>query len=172
LNHRPYDPIDEPAIRGFTCSTGPWWEAEVENWIRSDAVGWLSAGSARFQRRNLHLAEDDGELVAVFAWRDIVEIDADGIWLDVVAVTASRRHSGVGRQVLALVLAHLVAVERGEDVIAGLVHPNNVGSQAMLVDAGWQPVRDMRGYRLMVGRIGSDDGRRRQILRMPRTKQD
>jgi hypothetical protein len=97
---------------------------------------------------------DDGELVAVFAWRDIVEIDADRIWLKVVAVTALRRHSGVGRQILALVLAHLVAVERGEDVIAGLVHPGNVGSQAMLVDAGWQPVRDMRGYRLMVGRIG------------------
>jgi hypothetical protein len=93
-------------------------------------------------------------LVAVFAWRDIVEIDADGIWLEVVAVSTARRHSGVGRQVLALVRAHLVAVEREGDVIAGLVHPGNVGSQAMLVDAGWQALREMRGYRLMVGRIG------------------
>jgi RimJ/RimL family protein N-acetyltransferase len=154
LTHRAYEPADEPLLREFRCSTDPPWEDEVEQWIQADAPGWLFGSQARFQRRSLHLVMDDGELVAVFAWRDIVEIDADRIWLKVVAVTALRRHSGVGRQILALVLAHLVAVERGEDVIAGLVHPGNVGSQAMLVDAGWQPVRDMRGYRLMVGRIG------------------
>jgi hypothetical protein len=144
---------DEVLVDGFRCSTGAPWEDEVEQWIRSDAIGWLSARPARFQCRNLHLVEDRGELVAVFAWRDIVEMDVDGIWFEVLAVSVPRRHCGTGREVLALAEAHLLTVEREGDVIAGLVHPDNVGSQAMLAAAGWQQVREMRGYVLMVGRI-------------------
>ena len=53
---------------------------------------------AAFQRRNLHLVEDKAEeLITLFAWQDIVRVDVEGIWLEVLAVSLQHQHKGTGR---------------------------------------------------------------------------
>lgn len=155
-HHRPFVPGgDAQQLVGFSCSTGAPFEDEVENWINDDAVAWLNdVPYATFQRKNLHLVESDaGDIVAVFAWQDIVRIDVDGLWLEVVAVAVAHQHGGVGRQVLADAKAHLATVERDGDVIAGLVHPDNQRSRDMLLADNWVRVGELDGHDLMMGHV-------------------
>lgn len=118
--HRPFAPgPDAQRLAAFRCSTGTY-EDDVEHWINHDAVAWLNdIPYATFQRRNLHLVEDDaGGLVGVFAWQDIVRVDLEGIWLEVLAVAVDHQHHGTGRAVLTLAKSHVATVESDGDAIA------------------------------------------------------
>jgi len=71
VNHRAFAPgADAPRLATFHCSTGTAFEDDVERWINTEAVAWLTDVPYNlFQRRNLELVEgDDGELIAVVAW--------------------------------------------------------------------------------------------------------
>ena len=146
--------VDAVRLGAFRCSTGPAYEAEVEQWINRDAARWVNdAPHATFQRRCLHVVEESGDLVAVIAWQDIAWIDVEGIWIEVLAVAVAQQHRGTGRAVLRLVLDHLATVDREGDAVAGLVHPDHHRSHAMLTAAGWTEIGEMDGYILMVGSL-------------------
>lgn len=99
---------DAARLNGFACSTGAPFEVEVEEWIRTTAVLWLNdLPRARFQRRSVGFVEDGDELVAVVAWQDIARIDLDGFWLEVLAVSLDRQHSGHGTRAYDLTTDHL-----------------------------------------------------------------
>lgn len=143
---RTLDPAgpDARALAGFVCSTGPSFEDEVQDWIRSDAIGWLNdIPKAAFQRRHLSLAENGSSLVAVAAWQDILRIDLDGIWLEVLAVAAGFQHGGNGQASYDLVTDHLRTVDREGDHVVGLVHSDNERSQRLLDRNGWRRIADL-----------------------------
>ena len=154
--HRSFQPgSDGPALTGFRCSTGSAFEDDVEQWINQQAVLWLNdLPYATFQRRNLVLVENDrGDLVAVYAWQDITRIDVEGIWLEVLAVAVDDQHAGTGRTVLAEAKTRIVAAPHDGQVIAGLVHPDNTRSRAMLEADGWLQIGQLEGHDLLVGRL-------------------
>ena len=145
---------DAALLAGFACSTGPPFEAEVEDWIRTTAVAWLNdIPRARFQRRVLGLLEDGDELVAVVAWQDIARIDLEGIWLEVLAVSVARQHDGRGSQAYALAIDHLRTVDRDGDHLAGLVHVDNDRSGRLLITMGWTAVTTWGDHEVWVGRL-------------------
>lgn len=153
---RPFDSTagDASRLAGFSCSTGEPYEDEVETWITTRAVAWLNdVPRTTFQRRALALVEDGDELVAVVAWQDIVRVDLEGIWLEVLAVATTHQHSGVGRQIYELTVDHLEAMDRDGDHIAGLVHADNVRSRRLLTDVGWSAVTALDDHDLWVGSI-------------------
>ena len=97
---RPFSPDggDAAFLEQFAYSTGPGFEDEVEEWIRTYAVGWLNdTPRAVFQPRQLVVLEDAGAVVAVAAWQDIVRVDLEGIWIEVLPVAAAAQHGGKGR---------------------------------------------------------------------------
>jgi hypothetical protein len=57
---------DDDALAGFSCSTGPWFEDEVEHHIRVDALACALASDGPLSYRLL-LFEEDGKLCAVGA---------------------------------------------------------------------------------------------------------
>lgn len=153
---RPFDPAagDSDRLASFTCSTGPPFENEVEAWIGSWASAWLNdIPRTAFQRRALALVVEGDDLVAVVAWQDIVRVDIEGIWLEVLAVDTSHQHSGRGRQVYDLTASHLAALDRDGDDIAGLVHQKNGRSKRLLAEVGWNFVAPSDDYELWVGRL-------------------
>ena len=153
---RPFDPAagDGARLLGFTCSTGHPFEAEVEPWIGAQATLWLNdIPRTTFQRRALALIEKGDDLVAVVAWQDIVRVDIEGIWLEVLAVKSSHQHSGQGRQAYDLTVAHLRTIEREGDYIAGLVHGDNGRSKRLLSAVGWSFVSPSDDYELWAGSI-------------------
>lgn len=153
---RAFDPSAEDVARlaEFACSTGPAYEDDVEDWIRTRSLGWLNdVPKAIFQRRQLMLVEDGADLVAVSAWQDIVQVDLDGIWLEVLAVASTSQHGGRGQQAYDLVLEHLRGVDRDGSVLAGLVHVDNQRSQRLLTRNDWQSVAPWHDHELWVGRL-------------------
>ena len=153
---RPFDPAagDGDRLAGFTCSTGQPFEDEVEAWIGTRASAWLNdIPRTTFQRRALGLLEEGDDLVAVVAWQDIVRVDLEGIWLEVLAVATSHQHSGRGRQVYDLTIDHLGTIDRDGDHIAGLVHGDNRRSQRLLTEVGWTSVGRSDDHDLWVGAI-------------------
>lgn len=143
---------DAIRLAGFSCSSGQSYEDEVEAWITTRAIGWMNdVPRTTFQRRALALVEDSDDLVAVVAWQDIVRVDLEGIWLEVLAVAIDYQHSGVGRQIFDLTLDHLGTVDRSGDRIAGLVHVENVRSQRLLTTVGWSAVTTIGDHDLWVG---------------------
>ena len=151
---RPFDPAagDGDRLVDFTCSTGQPFEDEVEAWVRSRASAWLNdIPRTTFQRRTLTLVEEWDDLVAVVAWQDIVRVDIEGIWLEVLAVDTSHQHSGRGRQAYDLTADHLATVDRDGDHIAGLVHRNNQRSKRLFSEVGWTFVATSDDYELWVG---------------------
>lgn len=152
---RDYDPAgDRPRLAAFTCSTGATFEDDVEEWIRADAVGWFSdVPRATFQRRALSLMEEGDSLVAVVAWQDIVRVDLDGIWLEVLAVSVDEQHRGKGEEAYALVIDRLRTVDRDGDELAGLVHVDNARSQRLLTSVGWVVVSTWDDHELWVGHL-------------------
>ncbi len=121
---RPYDRTGEDLERlaEFTCSTGLPFEDAVGDWIRHAAVGWVDdAPRSTFQRRALALVEDnEGGLVAVAAWQDIVRVDVEGIWLEALAVAADHQHSGTGQRVYYLIVDRLIDdIDRVGNRVAG-----------------------------------------------------
>lgn len=144
----------DPTVLGsFACSTGLTFE--VEQWIRTAALGWANdIPRATFQRRVLAAIYDDaGDTVAVVAWQDIVRVDIEGVWLEVLAVGLDHQHRGTGREVLEMTIAHLRNVDRDGDHLAGLVHPDNVRSQRLLSGAGWHSIAALDGHQLWVGTL-------------------
>ncbi len=154
---RPFSPAvgDAATLALFACSTGTPFEDDVEEWIQTHAVGWLNdIPKAVFQRRQLALLEDAGAVAAVAAWQDIVRVDLEGIWLEVLAVGLTSQHGGRGQEAYELVIDHLRTVERDGDLLAGLVHVDNDRSQRMLTRNGWRAVAPWEGnHELWVGQI-------------------
>lgn len=153
---RPFDPAagDGARLVGFTCSTGQPFEDEVEAWIRTKAAMWLNdVPRTSFQRRVLAVIEDGDDLVAVVAWQDIVRVDIEGIWLEVLAVESSHQHAGQGRQAYDLVVAHLRTIERDGDHLAGLVQQDNHRCKRLLGAAGWSFVAPSDDYELWVASL-------------------
>lgn len=72
--------------------------------------------------------------------QDIVRVDLEGIWLEVLAVAGTSQHGGRGQEAFDLVIDQLRTVERDADLLAGLVHVDNHGSQRMLTRHGWRAV--------------------------------
>jgi hypothetical protein len=146
--------VDRTTLTGFRCSTGPSFELEVENWLRTDAVAWLNdVPRARFQRRQLAFVETEGTVVAVVAWQDIVLIDVDGIWLQVLAVAVDHQHTGIGRLAYDATVIHLQSTERAGDHLAGLVHVDNMRSQRLLATVGWTEVARQGDHAVWVGSL-------------------
>lgn len=153
---RPFGPAggDASRLASFSCSTGPSYEDEVEAWITTRAIAWLNdVPRTTFQRRGLALVEQDDDLVAVLAWQDIVRVDLEGIWIEVLAVATGQQHSGRGLQVYDLAVDHLRTVDRDGDHIAGLVHAENVRSQRLLTTVGWSAVATIDDHELWAGSI-------------------
>lgn len=152
---RDYDPAADAArIAAFACSTGTTFEDEVGQWIRTDAIAWLDdLPRAAFQRRALGLVEEDDSLIAVVAWQDIVRVDLDGIWLEVLAISVDQQHRGKGAEVYELVIDRLRAIDRDGDYIAGLVHGDNTRSRGLLGSKGWTYVSTSGDHELWVGSL-------------------
>ncbi len=153
---RYFDPTGDDAHRlaTFACSTGEPFEDDVEEWIRTTSVAWLNdVPRTTFQRRVLALLEDGGELVAVAAWQDIIRVDLEGIWLQVLAISTMNQHGGNGRRSYELVIGVLGQIERDGDHVAGLVHPDNHRSKRLLTSVAWTHVADLDDYELWVGRL-------------------
>ena len=147
---------DDAAHLGtFACSTGEPIEDDVEEWIRSAAVAWLNdVPRTTFQRRGLALIEDEaGSLVAVAAWQDIVRVDLEGIWLQVLAVATDHQHGGNGRSAYDLVIESIQSRDRDGDELAGLVHPDNHRSKRLLASVGWSYVTELDDHELWVGSL-------------------
>ena len=143
MNLRLFDAAgpDALALAGFVCSTGPSFEDDVQNWVRTDAIGWLNdLPKSVFQRRHLALIDDGSSVVAITAWQDIIRVDLEGIWLEVLAVAAGSQHRGVGQATYDLVIEHLRTVDRDGDHVVGVVHLANSRSQRLLDRNGWQRV--------------------------------
>lgn len=153
---RPFDPAAGDAVRpaGFACSTGQPFEDEVEAWVGTRAVLRLNdIPRTTFQRRALALVEEGDDLVAVVAWQDIVRVDMEGIWLEVLAVAASHQHAGLGQRTYDLVVGHLRTVERDGDVLAAFVHRDNARSKRLLAATGWSLVAPVDDHELWAGSI-------------------
>jgi hypothetical protein len=156
VNLRPFDAASSDAARlnEFRCSTGAPFEGEVEAWIRTDAVCWANdLPRARFQRRTLAFIEDGGATVAVVAWQDIVRVDLEGIWLEVLAVELEHQHGGRGQAAYELTIDHLRAIEHDGDQLAGLVHVDNDRSKRLLTAYGWSSVAPWDDHELWVGSL-------------------
>lgn len=154
MNLRPFDAAGGDAARlsRFRCSTGAPCEDEVEAWIRTDAVGWANdLPRARFQRRTLAFIEDGA--AAVVAWQDIVRVDLEGIWLEVLAVGLGHQHGGRGQAAYELTVDHMRTIERDGDQIAGLVHVDNNRSKRLLTAFGWTSVAPWDDHELWVGSL-------------------
>ena len=156
MNLRAFDAAagDSARLSQFRCSTGAPLEDEVEAWIRTDAVGWANdLPRAQFQRRTLAFIEEGEATVAVVAWQDIVQVDLEGIWLEVLAVDLGHQHGGRGQAAYELTVDHLRTSERDGDHLAGLVHVDNDRSKRLLTAAGWSSVADWDDHELWVGSL-------------------
>ncbi|HWL43299.1 MAG TPA: hypothetical protein VNQ73_10185 [Ilumatobacter sp.] len=138
---RPFETAagDTQRLAEFACSTGTKHEDEVQHWIRDQAVAWINdVPRAEFQRRSLALIEDgDATLAAVAGWQDIVRVDVEGIWIEVLAVANSHQHRGTGLAVYQLVTERLRTAKRQGDHLAGLVHGDNACSKRLLTAMSW-----------------------------------
>lgn len=85
--------------------------------------------------------------------RTTVRVDLPGIWLEVLAVSLHRQHSGAGRAAYALTVEHLRTIGREGDQLAGLVHIDNHRSKRLLTDVGWTDVALVNGHELWVGAL-------------------
>jgi hypothetical protein len=156
VNLRPFDAAagDADRLGQFRCSTGAPFEDEAETWIRNDAVGWVNdLPRAQFQRRTLAFIEDGETTVAVVAWQDIVRVDLEGIWLEVLAVALDHQHSGHGQAAYELTIDHLRTIERDGGHLAGHVHVDNDRSKRLLTAYGWSSVAPWDDHELWVGSL-------------------
>lgn len=156
MNLRPFDAAGGDAVRlsQFRCSTGAPFEGEVEEWICTDAVAWANVlPRSLFQRRTLALIEDGEATVAAVAWQDIVRVDLEGIWLEVLAVALDHQHGGRGQAAYELTVDHLRAVERDGDHLAGLVNVDNDRSKRLLTAYEWSSVATWDDHELWVGSL-------------------
>jgi len=146
---------DQSILAAFNCSTGASFESDVQTWIRASAVHWASdVRRATFQRRSLAVVEDDlGATIGVVAWQDISRVDLDGIWLEVLAVDLDHQHGGTGSAMYDLTVAHLQAVARDGDHIAGLVHVDNHRCKRLLTSVGWTEVSVIDDHELWAGNL-------------------
>lgn len=143
------------ALAGFACSSGLLFEDDVERWVRHRALRWLNdVPKAAFQRRQLARIEDGTALVAVVAWQDIVLVDLEGIWLEVIAVGSTYQHGGHGQDAYDLVVDELQRVDRDGDHLAGVLHIDNQRSKRLLERNGWQHTAAWDAdHELWVGRL-------------------
>lgn len=99
------------------------------------------------------MIEDGGDLVAIVAWQDIIRVDLDGIWLEVLAVSLDHQHGGRGVASYDLVVDHLRTIARDGDHLAGLVHVDNIRSKRLLEAEGWTSVSAWDDHELWVGHL-------------------
>lgn len=88
-------------------------------------------------------------------WRsqDIVRVDLEGIWLEVLAVEFDHQHGGQGHAAYELTIDHLRMIERDGDQLAGLVHVDNHRSRRLLTAHGWSSVATWDDHELWVGSL-------------------
>lgn len=141
LRHFSAEAADAGNLAGFACSSGIGFEDEVQNWVRHHALAWLNdVPKAAFQRRQLVFIEDDASVAAVAAWQDIVRVDLEGIWLEVIAVASTFQHGGRGQGAYDLLIEELRGADREGDDLVGVVHVDNGRSQRLLTRNGWQSI--------------------------------
>ena len=123
---------DETALESFDLGDerSPWLDEVAE--IVSGLVGWRDDVEQASLDRQIVIADDDGEIVAVAAHHR-VEHDrlgplAEHRYLMVVAVRADHQRSGIARVLTESVFAEMQ--RDGVRTVGWLVHPANFGSIA------------------------------------------
>lgn len=97
--------------------------------------------------------DEADSLVAVAAWQDIVRVDLEGIWLQVLAVATDHQHGGNARAAYDLVLELIQRRDRDGDDLAALVHPDNHRSKRLLTSVGWDYVAALDDHELWAARL-------------------
>lgn len=132
---------DRDALATFVCASdrGEAAARDVQEWLAS-LLEWRVEGATG---RVVRLYEDASGLVAVAAWRHLVDGEpGTGFFLYVVAVRLDRRRSGLGRSIMTGLIRHLASREPGQ-VLAWMVDPANSRSVALSAKlAGDEPLSD------------------------------
>lgn len=135
---------DEDLLSAFRCSTGPWYEEEVENYIRSHA---FREAVARPTNYRLLVVLDEGRLVACAAHHpegllrpDSTLILGQRLQLAAISVTDQGRSFGDGSKLSDLLMEIAIrdALDQpwGAGVVTGLVARDNLRSAAVCERAG------------------------------------
>ena len=124
--------VDGPALESFDLgdTRSPWLDEVAE--ILSGLIAWRDDAEQTPFDRQVVIADDDGEIVAVAAHERIEHGRlgplAEHRYLMVVAVRADRQRSGVARVLTESVLSEMQ--RDGARTVGWLVHPSNLGSIA------------------------------------------
>jgi hypothetical protein len=161
-------PHDEALLGQFSCSGGPSYETEVEQFVRKDLLSWgLDAAAAEDDPRVLLLLDPaaSDQLVAVAAHERLTELKvgdrlAEGTKAQVIAVSLEARGTTIaGRRPGDLAFSALVNDARVRDnprgpLIAAVVSTANRPSLAMCDRNGLNLVVDRSpGYVWRIGRL-------------------
>lgn len=136
------DDIDR--LSAFRCSTGPWYEEEVENYVRSHAAHEAFAGPTNYR---LLLVLDDDRLIGCAAHypegllvQDSTLILATHLQLAAISITDQGRKLKDGKKLSELLMTATIrdALEQpwASEVVTGLVARDNVRSAAICERAG------------------------------------
>lgn len=127
LRGREAEATDQAALDWFVCSKGEPWAEDVQSYVGA-LLEWRNEGGPG---RHVRLYEDDSGLVAVVAWRHLLEgTPGSGFFVYLLAVRADRRREKVARQIVNGLVRHLAQQEPGA-TLAWLVDPKNVPSCSM-----------------------------------------
>lgn len=162
---RPARRADTAALATFRCSTGAWFEDEVEDYIRTRAMGHAAA------KDNYHLlvACEGPRILAVLGHADeaLIFPDGDTSWaarLQVVAIATTdqgRQLSNAGRlsDVLMATLITAALREHETEVVTAIVAQENSRSIALCERNGLRSqVRYGRSYIRLSGRFTDNAG--------------
>ena len=149
-------------LGAFECSTGPWYEDEVQNYVRARALEHARRKPGRY---HLLLAFDGGRLVAVGAHADealfLPDETVRAIRLQVLAVGLADqgRVLASGHRLADVVLATLIddaTRVRPTDLATAIVAAENLRSISLCERNGLRSqTRCGDGYVRLTGRVGS-----------------